>query len=305
MGDLLRNKVAIVTGSGRGIGRAEALALAAQGAKVVVNDLGGDRGGKGVARTPADEVVAEIKKSGGQAVANYESVADFKAASRIIQAALDSFGRLDILVNNAGITRHNLISDMTEEDWDAVVAVNLKGTFNTCHHAIKVMKPQGSGRIINTVSNQWRQPEGHVNYAAAKGGVVSLTWGIAWELQNTDITCNALAPFAYTRMLDTSSDNRHKLVEAGLMKEVRFNQVEDRPGPEFVAPLVVYLASDDAANITGHIFRCGGGKVAVYSHPNEISSIYKNHKKYGPWALEELKELVSKSLMARVKSWWD
>ncbi|MBI4287361.1 MAG: SDR family oxidoreductase [Chloroflexi bacterium] len=304
MGDLLKGKVAIVTGSGRGVGRGEALALAAEGAKVVVNDLGGETEGGGASKRPADEVVAEIKKKGGQAVANYDSVADFKAAGRIIQTALDSFGRLDILVNNAGILRDNPIWDMTEEDFDIVVAVHLKGTFNTCHHAVKVMKAQGRGRIINTASNQWRNPEGHVNYSGAKGGIVSLTWGLAWELQNTPITCNAIAPFADTRMHESSAPRREELVKAGLMRGERFDQVQDRPAPEFVAPMVVYLASDNAAKITGQIFRCGAGKVAVYSHPSEIKGIYKNFKRDGAWTQDELKDLVPGSLMAGVRPWW-
>ncbi len=304
MGDLLKNKVAIVTGSGRGVGRAEALALAAHGAKVVVNDLGGDPGGVGASNSPADGVVAEIRKAGGQAVANYDSVADFKATAHLIQTAIDSFGRLDILVNNAGIIIDNPIWDMTEEEFDKVVAVHLKGTFNTCHHAVKVMRVQGSGRIINTASNQWRNPEGHVNYSAAKGGIVSLTWGVAWELNNTAITCNAIAPFADTRMHQTSEPRRGKLVEAGLMKAERFEQVADRPGPEFVAPMVVYLASDYASKITGQIFRCGAGKIAVYSHPGEVKGIYKNFKKDGAWTTEELKDLVPGALMPGIKPWW-
>ncbi len=143
-----------------------------------------------------------------------------------------------------------------------------------------------------------------MNYSAAKGGIVSLTWGLAWELQNTAITCNAIAPFADTRMHATSAPGRQELVNAGLMKAERFDQVQERPTPEFVAPMVVYLASDYASKITGQIFRCGAGKVAVYGHPNETKGIYKSFKRDGPWTLEELQELVPTSLMAGVRPWW-
>ena len=144
-----------------------------------------------------------------------------------------------------------------------------------------------------------------MNYSAAKGGIVSLTWGLAWELQNTPITCNAIAPFAHTRMHEWGIPGRKKLIEAGLAKAKRSSKEElDRPGPEFVAPMVVYLASDYASTITGQVFRCGAGKIAVYTHPDELREINKVFKRDGPWTLNELIELVPKSLMTDLKPWW-
>jgi NAD(P)-dependent dehydrogenase (short-subunit alcohol dehydrogenase family) len=294
----LEGKVAIVTGAGRGIGRAEALALAAEGASVVVNDLGGDHLGGGASHSPADEVVQEITNLGGKAVANYDSVADFQAAGRMIQSALDNFGRLDILVNNAGVFRDVLFHEMTEDDWDSVIAVHLKGTFNTCRHAVPVMMAQRYGRIINTASSQWRNPEGRASYAAAKGGVVSLTYDLAWELRNEGITVNALAPMARTRAFLAADEAHHRNLEAGLLPSERLAQVDDRPGPEFVPPIVAYLASDLAANVTGCVFRAGAGKIGIYTHPTETRSIFRNYKKDGPWTVEELKDLLPSTVLA-------
>ena len=300
MGDLLKGKVAIVTGSGRGIGRAHALALAAEGARVVVNDVGVERDGSGGAQAPADEVVAQIREQGGEAAASYDSVADFQAAGRIVQTALDSFGRLDILVNNAGIFRDILFHEMSEGDWDDIIAVHLKGTFNTCRHAIPILMEQGYGRIVNTASSQWRNPEGRAAYGAAKGGIVSLTWDLAWELQNYDISVNAIAPMALTRG-SANSGGYHKLVtDAGLARNKQAYE-QARPEPEFVSPMVVYLASDLARGVTGRIFRVGAGKIGIYSHPTEMRSIFRDFKKDGPWPLEELRELIPDTILASDK----
>ena len=256
MGDLLAGKVAIVTGSGRGIGRAHAFAMAAEGAKVVVNDIGVQKDGTGGTHEPADEVVAQIREQGGEAVASYGSVADFEAARGIIQTALDAFGRLDILVNNAGIFRDILFHQMTEDDWDAIVAVHLKGTFNTCRHAVPLMMEQGYGRIVNTSSSQWRNPEGRSAYGAAKGGIVSLTWDLAWELQNYDISVNAIAPMAMTGS-SVSSGPYHDLVTGAGLVRVKQAYEQARPEPEYVSPMVVYLSSELAAGVTGRVFRVG------------------------------------------------
>jgi NAD(P)-dependent dehydrogenase (short-subunit alcohol dehydrogenase family) len=296
MGDLLKGKVAIVTGSGRGIGRAHALALAAEGARVVVNDVGVERDGSGGAQGPADEVVALIREQGGEAVASYDSVADFQAAGRIIQTAIDSFGRLDILVNNAGIFRDVLFHEMTEGDWDDIIGVHLKGTFNTCRHAIPILMEQGYGRIVNTASSQWRNPEGRAAYGAAKGGIVSLTWDLAWELQNYDISVNAIAPMALTRGSANSGDYHTLVTDAGLVRNKQGYE-QARPEPEYVSPMVVYLASDLAQGVTGRIFRVGAGKIGIYSHPTEMRSIFRNFKKDGPWPLEELRELIPETIL--------
>ena len=298
MGDLLKGRVAIVTGAGRGLGREHAIALAAEGASVVVNDLGVERDGTGGTGAPADEVVALIKERGGEAVASYESVADYAAAGRIIAAAVDNYDRLDILVNNAGIFRHQLFWEMTEEDWDNVINVHLKGTFNTCHQAVPLMMDQRYGRIINTSSSQWRNPEGRGNYGAAKGGIVSLTWALAFELRNHGITVNSIAPMGATRASGDTS-YRDMLVDAGLdRKKDPAEQGDNRAAPEFVSPTVVYLASEQAGNINGIVFRVGSGKVGRYSHPTEMNTIYRDWKTEGTWPIDELEALLPNTLLA-------
>ncbi len=294
----LDGRVAIVTGAGRGVGREEALALAGEGASVVVNDLGGEHDGGGYSSAPADEVVAEIRARGGKAVASYESVADFQAAGRITQSAIDNFGRLDILVNNAGIFRDMPFYEMTEDDWDSLISVHLKGTFNTCRHAVPIMRAQQYGRIINTASSQWRNPEGKAAYAAAKGGIVSLTYDLAWELRNDGITVNALAPMAQTRAFRAADEAHQRNLQAGLLSEERLKQVDDRPGPEFVPPIVVYLSTEFAAAVTGCVFRAGAGKIGLYTHPTETRSIFRDYKKDGPWTVEELKEILPRSVLS-------
>ena len=293
----LKGKVAIVTGSGRGIGRAHAIALAAEGAKVVVNDPGVERDGAGGTQAPADDVVALIRENGGEAVADYHSVADFGQAAAIVGTAVEHYGRLDILVNNAGISRDGLFHQIDESDFDAVVGTHLKGTFNTCRHAIPVMMEQGYGRIINTASSQWRNPEGRLIYGAAKGAIVSLTWDLAFELRNHGITVNAVAPMAQTRAFD---DYRHPqmLADAGLVaKKAGDELTSDRPGGEHVSPIVVYLASDFASGVTGLVFRSGSGKIGVYSHPIEMRTINKDWRSKGKWTVEELGKLLPSSLL--------
>ena len=261
MGNLLKGKVAVITGSGRGIGRAHALAFAAEGAQVVVNDIGVEQDGTGGSHAPADEVVKQIRELGGEAVANYDSVADFQAAGSIIQTAVDTFGRVDILINNAGFSLPTPFQEMTEADWDAIVDVHLKAAFNTCRHAVPMMMQQGFGRIINTVARQWCSPEGHAVYAAAKAGLVCLTWGLGYELFDHGITVNAYAPTA-------------------------------RTGPELITPMVLYLCSDLASHVTGQVFLVEPGKIGLYSLPVEIRSIYRDYNREGPWSIEELQEIL-------------
>ena len=300
MGERLKDKVAIVTGGGRGIGRAHALALAAEGAKVVVNDVGAERNGAGSSAQPADEVTAEIKRLGGQAIANHDSVADFAAARAIVQSAIDHFGRIDILVNNAGVFWHFLIHEMPEEAWDRVIGVHLKGSFNMCRHAVPIMMQQRYGRIINTTSSQWRNPEGRANYGAAKGGIVSLTWDLAFELRDCGITVNAVAPFADTRRANSPQSTQAEMLKrAGLSrKKPADEQGDERATPEYVSPLVVYLASDQAAQVNGLVFRAGGGKIGLYSHPTEVATICRDWRKDGPWKIDELETLLPSTLLS-------
>src|SRR5436189_1686910 len=205
---LLDGKVAIITGAGRGIGREHALLMAQHGAKIVVNDLGAHFDGTGQpTATPAQEVVAEIKKKGGQAIANGDSVADFKAAKRIVQCAIDTFGKLNILVNNAGILRDRMIFNMAEDEWDAVIGVHMKGTFNCTRHACEYWREQHklgnilNGRVINTSSDSGLLGNaGQVNYGPAKAAVATLAIIVDAEMQKYGVTANAIAPMARTRL---------------------------------------------------------------------------------------------------------
>ena len=302
MGNRLDGKNAVVTGAGRGIGREIALALAAEGARVIVNDVGVERDGKGSSTTPADEVVQLIKDGGGEAIANYESVADHAAAERIIRACVEKLGRIDILCNLAGIAREHMVFNLTEEEWDSVIAVHLKGTFNCTKFACIQMREQKGGRIINTTSEAWRGTVGQANYGAAKGGIVSFTRSVAREMAKYGVTCNAICPGAATRMTlsEEVKAGFQKRYEAGLITKERLDLVLNMPGPEFVPPIVVYLATDEASYISGKVFGCGGGLITLYSEPEPIKSIDKDYTKEGPWKLDELMELIPKKLAADI-----
>src|SRR5947207_2056310 len=232
---LLEGKVAIVTGSGRGIGREEALLMAKHGAKIVVNDLGAHFDGTGApSATPAQDVVAEIKKMGGNAVANGDSVTDFKAAKRIVQCALDTFGKLNIVVNNAGILRDRMIFNMAEEDWDAVIAVHLKGTFNMCRHACEYWREEHkkgdllNGRIINTSSDAGLLGNvGQSNYGACKAAVAAMAIIIGQEMKKYGVTANAIAPAARTRLTVDATPSTAALMGAEA-KPGEFDMFRDR-----------------------------------------------------------------------------
>jgi len=200
MADRLKGKVAVVTGGGRGLGRAHAVALAAEGAKVVVNDLGGGWDGAGSSSGPADDVVAEISETGGEAVANYDSVASREGGERIISCAIGKFGRLDVLVNNAGILKDRMVFKMTEEEWDAVIKTHLYGHFYCTVPACVIFREQRSGRIINTASEAWLGNPSQANYSAAKAGIIGLTRTVARDMGRYGVTCNAICPLARSRL---------------------------------------------------------------------------------------------------------
>jgi 3-oxoacyl-[acyl-carrier protein] reductase len=285
MTDRLKGRVAIVTGAGRGIGRSEALALASEGAKVVVNDLGGSVDGSGNSQSPADDVVKEIKAMGGDAAPNYDSVTTWKGAENIVKTAVSTFGRLDILVNNAGILRDRMVFNMTEEEWDLVIKVHLYGHFYLIRHACNVMRRQRYGRIINTSSIAGLgMTLGQANYAAAKEGIVGLTRVVARDMGRLGVTCNAIRPNAATR-LTLSDELKAAWTKSGMEQAVQ--QLEQLK-PEDIAPLVVWLASEGSGNVNGRIFQVQTGKIALYSEPVEEKVIDKP----GSWTIDDVFKLV-------------
>ena len=301
MEKFLDGKVAVVTGAGRGIGRAEAIALAEAGARVVVNDLGVDLSGNGASHEPADDVVRQIIQQGGRAAANYESVADFAGAGRIIQQAVDTFGRLDILVNNAGIIGPDSLDDHSPEEFDRVISIHLTGTFNTCKHAVPHMKEQGYGRIINTVSNAWNFPTGLVGYAAAKGGTISLTWALAFELGPYGINVNAIAPFGKTRGDGPGMARERKKFEAGGMTKERLNKTPRDVDPSYSTPALLFLLTPEADEINGCVLRNGGGKISRFSHPEETMVVWRDYERDGPWTVDQLRKILPNTLFAGSK----
>jgi len=298
MGKRLADKVAVVTGSGRGIGRAEALALAAEGAKVVVNDLGSASDGSGASHSPADEVVAEIKKLGSDAVANYDSVATPEGGENIIKTAIDKFGRLDILVNNAGILRDRMVFNMSEEEWELVIKVHLYGTFHCTKPACVIFRQQKSGRIINTSSIAGLGNMGQANYSAAKEGIVGFTRTVARDMGKYGVTCNAIRPNAGTRMTLSpelkAAWEKQKATGAATGIDGSIVEMLEKATPDMIAPLVVYLATDEAANVNGYTFFVGGGVIGIYSEPQVTTQI----EKPGVWTLDELLDIMPKKITA-------
>ena len=258
MARLCEGRIAIVTGAGRGIGREHALSLAAQGAKVVVNDLGGNVDGSGGDLSPAEQVVAEIKAMGGEAVANGDSVSDWNGAQRLIKTAIDAFGDLHVVVNNAGILRDRMLFSMAEEEWDAVINVHLKGTFAPSRFACSYWRERSKegkpvdGRIINTtsVSGIYGNP-GQTNYGAAKAGIAAFTNIAALEMARYGVTVNAVAPVALTRM----TENLGPAPETEEEREQR--------SPKWIAPIVTWLASEESKDVTGRVFEASGQVLAV------------------------------------------
>jgi NAD(P)-dependent dehydrogenase (short-subunit alcohol dehydrogenase family) len=277
---MLDGKVAIVTGAGRGVGRGEAVALAAHGAKVVVNDLGASIVGEGADLSPAQEVVEVIRSRGGEAIVNGEDVSDFEGAKRIVQSAIDEWGRLDVLVNNAGILRDRMIFSMSEEEFDSVIRVHLKGTFNTMRHASEYWRTESKdGRqprasIINTVSSAGLQGQAsQANYGAAKAGIAAMTIIASLELVRYGVRANCIGPGGFTRMVGAA------------MQDVTVRNPEeyetfDRMNPGNSAPGVVWLASDDSIPVTGQVLRVVGNSLAVYK-PWDLGEQFLSKDKEG------------------------
>ncbi|WP_420145555.1 SDR family NAD(P)-dependent oxidoreductase [Sphingobium sp.] len=301
MEKFLEGKVAIVTGAGRGLGRAEAIALADAGARVVVNDLGTDLEGLGTSTVPADEVVQEILDRGGQAIANYDSVAQYDAAGRIVQQAVDTYGRVDILVNNAGILSYDTLDEYTAEEWDKVIAVHLSGSFYMCKHVVPHMRAQKYGRIINTTSNAWNLPCGLIGYAAAKGGVTTMTWALAFDLRPDGINVNAIAPFGYTRGVEPGLERKKKRYEKGQISPERYNKTPVYPDASYSTGMLLFLLSPEADEINGCVVRSGGGKVSRFAHPDESVILLRDYEKDGPWTVEKLRELLPATMFAGSK----
>jgi NAD(P)-dependent dehydrogenase (short-subunit alcohol dehydrogenase family) len=278
---MMDGKVALVTGAGRGVGRGIALELAKAGAAVVVNDLGVSLSGDNNEGSPAEQVVEEIKAMGGRAVANHDSVADWDGACAMVKAGVDNFGRIDAVVNNAGNLRDVFFHKMSPDDFDAVIAVHLKGSFNTSRAAAPFFKEQASGAYIHMTSTSGLIGNfGQANYAAAKLGIVALSKSIALDMQRFNVRSNAIAPFAWTRMIDsipTDTPEQQKRVD-GLKKLV----------PEKIAPFVVALASDAGAKVSGQIFGVRNNEIYLFSQPRPIRTAHTSDG----WTPETVAERV-------------
>ena len=286
----LDGKVAVVTGGGRGIGRGVVLKLASLGAKVVVNDIGASLDGEGLDNTPAQQVVNEVGEHGGEAVANYSDVTKFETGDELVQQALDPYGRLDIVVTPAGILRDRMVFNMTEEEWDAVIAVHLKGTFNVVRPASILFRQQKSGRIItfSSVSGLFGASV-QANYGAAKDGLAGFTRVVARDLAKYGVTANSISPGGDTRMTASVPDTTRAMRQEGKMQPP--TGVLTR-APEHVAPMGAWLASDAAQHVSGHVFHCTGNIISLFTDPYPVKSINKD----GRWSVKELAAVFPSTL---------
>lgn len=321
MGDILKGKTAIVVGSGQGIGRAIAIGMAKEGAKVITNNRKPGSTGYAMVENKHKEAIGEdqsqwldkemdsikgdaettaqqIRDLGGEAASFFGDVSDFKVAGQLIEAALDNFGRIDILANIAGAFGIYPLEELTEEIWDRVTSVKPKGYFNTIRHAIPHMIKQKSGRIINTVSRAFNGDIiKHAEYCAANAGAYGLTKAVAIEMFEHGITCNAISPWAKTRAsyeLETLADSEKEGNKVWLSGK-KVSLLDITPGPEFIAPFVCYLASDAASNISGSVFNLGGNGIGMYSEPVISHNLVKPGPE--PWTVEELMQHVPMGLL--------
>jgi NAD(P)-dependent dehydrogenase (short-subunit alcohol dehydrogenase family) len=274
---MLAGKVAIVTGAGRGIGRAVALAMAQAGARVVACDIGVDLSGGGADTGPAQAVVAEIEQKGGQAIASTLSIAEPQNAEHIVKSALAAFGRVDILVNNAGILRDRIFHRMSASDWSDVLAVHLNGSFNMSRACAPHFRERNSGAYVHMTSTSALVGNfGQANYMAAKFGIVGLSRGIALDMQRFNVRSNCIAPFAWTRMIDS--------IPASTPEEKMRIERMQQMTPEKIAPLTVYLGSDSAAGISGQIFGVRNNEIFLFSQPRPIRTLHRSDG----WTPEQL-----------------
>ena len=269
MTGMVEGKAALVTGAGRGVGAEIAKMLGAHGARVIVNDPGGAASGEGEDRTPALRTVQAIRDAGGEAEANFDSVADFAAAQAMVEQAIDRFGRIDVVVNNAGILRDAIFHKMTEEDWDAVIDVHLKGSFNTSRAAAPRFRAQGSGCFVHMTSTSGLVGNvGQANYAAAKLGIVGLSKSLALDMARFDVRSNCISPFAWSRMIGT-------IPVSGEAQRARVEKLK-RMTPDKVAALAVALASDRAAGVTGQIFAVRNNEIFLMSQSRPLRGLHES-----------------------------
>jgi NAD(P)-dependent dehydrogenase (short-subunit alcohol dehydrogenase family) len=283
MARLCEGRVCVITGAGRGIGREHALMLAEHGAKIVVNDLGGEMDGTGKGTGPAHDVVAEIEAMGGEAVANGDDISDFAGAKGLIDQAVDTFGGIDVVINNAGILRDRMLTNMTEAEWDAVIKVHLKGTFGPAHHAASYWRDRSKageevvGRIINTTSPSGIYGNvGQTNYGAAKAGIAAFTIIAAMELERYGVTVNAIAPAALTRLTENLGMGQAS------------DEQKEKLSPRWIAPIVTWLASTESSSVTGRVFDVTGMAISVSEgwHRGPTATPVDDPEKLGPLVLD-------------------
>jgi len=267
--NMVQDKVVVVTGAGNGIGRDIALAMARQGARVVVNDIGASLTGDATGINPGQQVVEEIKAFGGQAVANGDSVSEAASAQRIIEAAVNAFGRIDCVVNNAGILRDRIFHKMSTEDWDAVVKVHLYGAYFTSKAAAPYFKEQGSGSLVHMTSASGLVGNmGQANYSAAKLGITALSKSIALDMERFNVRSNCICPFAWSRMTSSiPTDTPEEQARVERLKQMT---------PDKIAPLAVYLASDAAADVNAQVFAVRNNEIFLMSQPRPVRSVHRS-----------------------------